>query len=375
MQKGAEQEARRVDYDGLLMTRGHLSLGDAKGVLTEIVKSGRLALPDLPMVPFSAVLQASMVQRHGSHGRRARRFPIEYSAYEFPFQVQPGVQVRPASGYICGLNVPLYPHTLAAIQDVLGFRVINEGTPELLALAPDYRARVKRVCISKSLVTVTVEVSDGDSTIIGKVCHEDIAGRKSHCDLDFRDGTAAFETKGYARNVIVALLGRERGDVIDEWFYDPSTGLDSGAFIDTGDEDWDTLILGGESESLEFKQQMPDAVGLAAEICAFANSGGGRILVGVNDEAEVIGCDTIKVKEKITQLTDYHCKPVPPFKVDSISLSDKPVIVITVPEGSDRPYLVNGKVYVRSGATKRPATRYELDQMYPSRAPVVYPWR
>ena len=45
------------------------------------------------------------------------------------------------------------------------------------------------------------------------------------------------------------------------------------------------LISLGEGQSLEFKQSLPDDLG--RELCAFANSAGGKILIGVADDGSI----------------------------------------------------------------------------------------
>lgn len=51
------------------------------------------------------------------------------------------------------------------------------------------------------------------------------------------------------------------------------------------------LISKGEGQSLEFKAAVPDVQHLAREIAAFANSGGGKILLGVRDDGSISGVD------------------------------------------------------------------------------------
>ena len=78
-----------------------------------------------------------------------------------------------------------------------------------------------------------------------------------------------------------------------------------------------------------------------------------------------MGCRLDKPKDIITQILRSHCGPPLEVFIEAVKVRDLPVIVVTVPEGSDKPYAVKDKgVYVRSGATKRVATRYELDEMY-----------
>jgi predicted HTH transcriptional regulator len=51
-----------------------------------------------------------------------------------------------------------------------------------------------------------------------------------------------------------------------------------------------------------------------------------------------------------------------------VTVGAKGVVLIDIPEGNEKPYLVRGKgAYIRSGATKRLATRHELDRMYATR--------
>jgi len=102
----------------------------------------------------------------------------------------------------------------------------------------------------------------------------------------------------YPRKMIVTLLSRDRGDSIDEWYYDSdqsfrSFGIprDSGAKIEESEENLENLIHAGESEALEFKEKVPDKLDLARAVSAFANSGGGRLLIRVTDSAEIIGCE------------------------------------------------------------------------------------
>jgi ATP-dependent DNA helicase RecG len=98
---------------------------------------------------------------------------------------------------------------------------------------------------------------------------------------------------------------------------------------------------------------------------AFANTSGGRIIIGVNDNAEIIGFEDAKIQDRLTNIVQDHCDPPPAFGITTRTVRGKPLVVITVRNGNDKPYNVKRKgIYVRAGATKRRATRYELDLMY-----------
>ncbi len=61
------------------------------------------------------------------------------------------------------------------------------------------------------------------------------------------------------------------------------------------------LIEKGEDSQTQFKERFGSIDSLAAEICAFSNSNGGNIIVGVSDDGEITGLD----KEEIHKLNEW----------------------------------------------------------------------
>ncbi len=51
------------------------------------------------------------------------------------------------------------------------------------------------------------------------------------------------------------------------------------------------LLPRGESTTLEFKKNVPSPKVLAREISAFANTDGGLIILGVDEDGQIIGVD------------------------------------------------------------------------------------
>jgi hypothetical protein len=354
-----------ADYGSFLMMRGHLSLADAKATLTRVIEEGRLYLPDGPEVELKPGLESTMVRWQGS---QHQQFPIKYSATEYHFIV-PNIQTNLPLGRICRPGLPLYPHAYAAIAHRLGIRIANPNTTELIALAPDYRARVRKVSLSSSAATVFIEAMVGaGQQILGKTYFEDSQGRMYHHDLDLREGTAIFSTGSNPQSVGLVLLSRETGDVIDEWVFNAMAPVNPGAEIEVREDDVENLILGGESETLEFKRQMTAGAEIAISVSGFANSTGGRIIIGVSDDGEVVGCEGGLLQDRLSQIVDKHCDPAPTFSLASALIREKHLWVIAIREGHDKPYLVRDKgIYVRSGSTTRRASRYEIDRMYGSK--------
>jgi hypothetical protein len=203
--------------------------------------------------------------------------------------------------------------------------------------------------------------------LIGKVYSKTYSGLDDCADLEFVDGKAKTKISDFPRDLHVAILSRTDGDLVDRrQFLAGSRNITEDLVIDTPEQDLDQMIQMGESDTVEFKRELPPKrEEIAIGATAFANRRGGRIFVGVADNSEVVGCRLDKAKDVITQILRSYCDPPLDVSVEEVSIRELPVIVITVPEGKDKPYLVKDRgVYIRSGATKRAATRYELDEMY-----------
>ena len=130
------------------------------------------------------------------------------------------------------------------------------------------------------------------------------------------------------------------------------------------------LISRGEDSRTQFKQSqdVTNARSLAGEIVAFANSKGGRILIGVDDTGSIVGLSPDEIR-RINQLlsnTATNCvRPAINPETENISVGGLLVIVVTVPQGISKPYADNeGVFWVKSGADKRRVTsREEIQRM------------
>jgi ATP-dependent DNA helicase RecG len=130
------------------------------------------------------------------------------------------------------------------------------------------------------------------------------------------------------------------------------------------------LVARGEDSRTQFKknQDATNAKKLAGEMTAFANSKGGRILIGIDDTGLVIGLspDDIRRINKLISNTATDCvRPSINPETENISVGGKVVMVVTVPEGISKPYADNdGVFWVKSGADKRRVTsRDEVQRM------------
>lgn len=122
-----------------------------------------------------------------------------------------------------------------------------------------------------------------------------------------------------------------------------------------------------ESERIEYKRQMLDDI--YKEVIAFANTDGGIIYLGIDDDGNIVGIENID--ETYTRLTNGIRDAIAPDVTMFVRyvLQDNQVIRIEVGEGSYKPYYLKSKglkssgVYVRQGASSVQASADQIRQM------------
>jgi len=104
------------------------------------------------------------------------------------------------------------------------------------------------------------------------------------------------------------------------------------------------LVALGEGQHLEFKRRVPAPERITKEVIAFANTGGGRLLLGVDDDGTVVGVrDAAEEEFALRRALNGYCDPAVSFSTERIHVSRKrDVIVVRVPSSSDRPHFLIG---------------------------------
>ncbi|MCU0332043.1 MAG: ATP-binding protein [Ignavibacteriaceae bacterium] len=99
------------------------------------------------------------------------------------------------------------------------------------------------------------------------------------------------------------------------------------------------LIEEGENLQCEFKRHFTTPEKIAREMIAFANTKGGYIIFGVDDDREVVGVDSEKSEsEMIKDAAENFCEPCLVYSIDFIELYGKEVVVVSIPESENKPH-------------------------------------
>ena len=134
-----------------------------------------------------------------------------------------------------------------------------------------------------------------------------------------------------------------------------------------------STLLKGESKTLEFKAALSSkSESYLKTVVAFANTDGGRLIFGIDDKSrQVVGVekdDVFKIMDAIANAVSDSCAPkiVPDISFETIE--DKTVVLVDIAAGFNRPYMLKSGgldkgVYVRVGATSRPADTEQIREM------------
>jgi len=99
------------------------------------------------------------------------------------------------------------------------------------------------------------------------------------------------------------------------------------------------LIEEGENLQCEFKRHFTTSEKIAREMIAFANTKGGYIIFGVDDDKEVVGVDSEKSEsEMIKDAAENYCEPPLNYSIDFIELYGKELVVVSIPESDNKPH-------------------------------------
>lgn len=116
-----------------------------------------------------------------------------------------------------------------------------------------------------------------------------------------------------------------------------------------------SLIEDGENSTVEFKRKFSSPEKIAKEMIAFANSKGGKILFGVDDDRTIFGVESEKGEmELIDTAARFFCEPEVSYEYEIVSIKSKDIVIVHIPESTNKPHKVisddiddESKVYIR----------------------------
>ena len=132
-------------------------------------------------------------------------------------------------------------------------------------------------------------------------------------------------------------------------------------------------MFSGESKNIEYKITLPDkSEKYMKTIVAFANTQGGKLIVGVDDKThQVVGVENdilFQVMDGIANAVSDSCVPQIIPDIEPQTVNGKTVIIVSVEAGKNRPYYLKSKgkemgTYIRVAGTSRQAFPEKIKEL------------
>jgi predicted HTH transcriptional regulator len=143
------------------------------------------------------------------------------------------------------------------------------------------------------------------------------------------------------------------------------------------------LIEKGESTTLEFKRKATTAQKFAKEISAMANTKGGVLLVGVDDDGTIVGVESEKYEvDIIVEACQFWINPPIEPNIEIFNLHGKEIVILHIEPGPLKPYMLilenkesgnsTKKAYIRMGEKSVLASR-EMYRLMKEQRPESHP--
>ncbi|GMU85879.1 MAG: hypothetical protein AMXMBFR48_11210 [Ignavibacteriales bacterium] len=131
------------------------------------------------------------------------------------------------------------------------------------------------------------------------------------------------------------------------------------------------MIEEGENLYIEFKQKFSSPEKIAKEMIAFANTKGGFMIFGVDDNKRVIGVESEKSESNmITEAAEKYCTPPILHEIHYMEVEGKELVITEIPESHSKPHriqdykeemdILTAQVYIRIEDKSMPASKEML---------------
>jgi predicted HTH transcriptional regulator len=128
-------------------------------------------------------------------------------------------------------------------------------------------------------------------------------------------------------------------------------------------------VVQPEGKTREYKLNLASKQRVLQAVVAFANSAGGELVVGVRDDATVVGVgEPLMEQDRLSRMIADSVKPQLAPLIELVTVAGRTLLVASVPLGSQRPYYLKaagryGGTYYRSGADNLQAGSSMVDEL------------
>ena len=353
----------QYDYEELLIIRKHVSFIELLDFLGRVEDGEEVQINSHTVVIKLQSSEVSYVFSNQDWGFTKYEYPRMYYHAKFTTETDGFLPNTPLTGNNC----PPYPNSDKALVHLFNVVVgkYNQLDRRLIISIPKFKAKIKSVKVFDNKTDIQIEtknISLGQLRLQYYVAGSDYTITKSGEKIT--NDSFTIETKN-APIIVLVIITDLSGDVIDKKEINTEyMHGDSNVEVVIPDYNLREIISKGEDKNLEFKGRLREPKRFVRSVVAFANTKGGRIILGVdeNNGKYVSVTEPKQAKETITNFIAENCDPK--IDVNFQYSQELKVLIIEVPDGQEKPYFLKDEgIFVRHGATNRHVSKSELNTL------------
>jgi len=362
-------EELHYKYENLILLRKRINVNEAIQLLRNMYENHKIDIPNVLSIPFQGTLyEFDFHESRYERGYATSRWPRTFASGS----IEQNTAGRLTQEPLVSLEHPLFPNSIEALREKLELN-ISEDAYELNSrieiVIPDYRARITGLVVEGTKATLEIELGASQSDdLMAKFYSRGRHITSVSENMNLTGNTLSFEMNEEPLIIEAHILSAKDGSTIDRTGYNyryPYTK--KGVTMKDEEVRLLDIINRGENQTVEFKERIEkgNQSEFIETVVAFANTIGGIILIGVDDAGRLSGLTNSMDADRIQKWITDWCDP--PIGVDFriVTLQEKTIAVVDIPEGENKPYVLKDKgPYIRRGATDRSAKRIEIDVFY-----------
>ena len=368
VKKGTKTEIN-YDYGKYVLGEKLLGIEEGKKLISDLYpingKNGKMNLLDYGEFEMNPGGESDFAKSNARFGIQKNQYPIRYAK----ISVIQSQGVQRSDRELLKEGFPYYPNLIEAV--ISFFELGSEhfsSFSRVYVIIPDYRAKIEYLKLSFSKAEVSIvnpEIEHED--LVVKIFAKSGTRQAILPDIYPKSEVTNFDVGFQPEWLCITLVSRPDNMKIDTKEFNNWSTEEEGVFVERPEDEIISLSKAGESQTLEYKFDILDENNkndFIETVVAFLNTNRGIILVGVDDNGNIIG--STKNKEDLEKLI-HDCIESPPkdVKIDEKAIDKAKIIIVEVPEGDDKPYQSkrDKNWYVRHNGSDMRMERSELFQM------------
>ena len=137
-----------------------------------------------------------------------------------------------------------------------------------------------------------------------------------------------------------------------------------------------SIIVQGESETLEFKRSTAELRRAGETLCAFLNGEGGKVLIGVGPDGKLVGQQVADITLRDIAAMFGRFEPSAPIEMDRVDIGDGRTVIVLEARSSREyaPFVFESKPYKRVGSTTTVMSQEEYARLLLDRSHSRHRW-